>query len=118
MSDFEFYLKQGDTASAISIALEDSTASAITEDLTSATIAFYMRSRDGDILINGGAGTVVDNTAKIIKYQWQDGDTDIPASAFGLPHEAEFHVVYSDGRSQTFPNTTNILVHVHPKVAP
>jgi hypothetical protein len=90
--------------------------SPIQEDITGATVEFHMMTGLGVVLIANGAGTIVDAAAKQVGYQWQPGDTDT-ASSEAIPHQAEFEVTLTNGLVMTFPNASNILVHIYPDIS-
>jgi hypothetical protein len=97
-----FYLKRGDTGPAIRFAL-------IPEDLSlaGATVRFQMRARAGMPVIDAPALIVAQSGPAIVEYSWQPGDS--LAAGF---YEAEFRVVYADGKVETFPNVGFISVQI------
>lgn len=92
-----FFLKQRDTSPALQYTVKDEDGSAI--DLSGATVTFYMQDETGTTVIDGGSVTLVDAANGIVKYEWQDGDSD-NAGYF----KAEFLVTFGDGTKRTSPD--------------
>lgn len=95
-----FTIKRRDTAPSIVYELSTEDGSV---NLTGATVYFYM-----DNVINTIA-TVEDAAGGRVSYSWQTGDTD-KAGEFN----AEWEVVFSDGKKQTFPNSGYIKIKIVP----
>lgn len=68
-------------------------------DVTGATVKFYMRELESDVLTVDGSGSVVDGQAGTIGYAWAPGDTSSPGV-----YLAEFEVTYPGGDVETFPS--------------
>jgi hypothetical protein len=117
MAGLDFYIKQNDTAEAITITATYDDGTLISEDLTSATVRFHMKRSDGTVVIANGSASVIDATNKVLSYQWQTGDTATASPSTQTPHQAEFQITLNDGRILTVPNTTNINIHVFPEIA-
>lgn len=101
-----FTIKEGDTSPAILYTLSPSDIS-----LVGATVVFNMADRRGNLKINRGAATIIDDGSATdtptVRYAWQSGDTD--ASGVYL---AEFEVTYSDNTVESFPNGDFIIIDV------
>src|SRR6056300_138460 len=106
-----FYIKQNDTAPSIEAVLTDANGRARSMANASA-IKFNMSTENGTNIISGGAGAVVNASKGIVKYDWQAGDT----SNTGI-HTAEFEIEYTNGTSETFPNTGYIKVIIREELA-
>ena len=77
-------------------------------DLSGAMLHFNMFDRSGEIVIDGGAVSLVtDGTDGKVQYSWQDGDTDTVGT-----YKAEFVAEYSDG-ILTIPNDGFIDVRIN-----
>ena len=111
----DFSLKQGNTSPGIRSQLQDDDESAV--DITGFNeVTFRMRAADGTVIVESnestGAVTVVNAVDGIVTYEWQPGDTDIPAM-----YEAEWIVEFSDGSEETFPNNDWIYVKIFESIA-
>ena len=106
-----FYIKQNDTAPSISAALKDSNGRARSM-VDAASIAFHMKDENGTIIVDAGAGIVLNPAKGTVAYDWQTGDT----ANTGI-HSAEFQVTYNNGGIETFPNTGYIKVIVKDELA-
>ena len=104
MAARQFKIRQGDTKDDLEVTLRDAVEDAV--DVTGATVKFSMwGARDHRIKIKEGSVTLVTPSSGIVKYVWQDGDTNQDGD-----FEGEFEVTYSGGDIQTFPNTrSNVL---------
>ena len=106
----DFYIKQNDTRSPISIICRDGSGAAI--DLTGATVKFIMATAAGTAPNVDLAGTVASPaTSGVVQYQWATGNT-----ATAGTYSAEFQVTFADGTIETFPNTSYITVHIFPEL--
>lgn len=75
-----------------------------------ASVHFRMRPRVAGLRASIDVPAVWSNPATAeATYQWVAGDTDTP----GL-YDAELHVIFGDGRSETFPNGEYVTVEVLP----
>lgn len=97
-----FKFKRGDTSPALKYALLPSST-----NLTGATVRFKMENANSKTVIDAPASIVTASGDPTVAYEWQPGDTDIAGEYF-----AEFHVTYSDGNFETFPNDRFIQVHI------
>jgi hypothetical protein len=103
--DADFYIGQGDTASAIQQTLETATGAAV--NLTGASVKFTMQPINGGaVKISGAAATIVaPNTNGVVKYSWQAADTDTAGW-----YVASWEVTYADATKQTFPNDSPLVI--------
>lgn len=81
----------------------------IAVDLTSASsVEFHMKvSGSGGAVKVDAAGTIVNAAAGTVKYAWAAGDTDTSGT-----YDGEFEVMFSGGRTETFPNTEHITITI------
>jgi hypothetical protein len=77
-------------------------------------IKFIMREADVDWnplpglpVIEAAATVVVPLTEGIVEYAWDDGDTAVPGR-----YVAEWEVVFSNGKAQTFPTTSYHTIEI------
>lgn len=91
-----FYCKQGDTARALAVILENS--AGVAQDLTGATVVFAMRLKGGATKIAAGACTITSAATGACEYRWSTGDVDTAGV-----YEAEFVATLSGGKQVTFP---------------
>ena len=73
-------------------------------------IVFNMKAQGAGGALKVTAGSVdyvTDGSNGQVEYKWAVGDTD----AVGM-FDAEFEVTWADGRKQTFPHDSNLLVEV------
>jgi hypothetical protein len=103
----KFTIKRGDTSPALRFALLPENVS-----LTGATVRFQMRARRGSTVINRAAEILSVFEPAVVAHFWIPSDTDTPGR-----YEAEFRVIYLDGRTETFPNLGFIEVFVTEDVA-
>ena len=90
------YMTKGDLKPAIEATLKylDGT----TVDLTSATgVTFSMKKENGTVIISAKAGTISSAAGGIVRYDWEDGDTDTDGVFM-----AEFTVSWSAGAGATY----------------
>lgn len=77
-------------------------------DLTGASVTFIMRSRKTDaVKIAGASVTIVDAAAGAVRYPWEVDDLDETGY-----FNAEFRVIFSDGRRLTFPKGEYIEIEI------
>ena len=106
-----FFIKQNDTAPTLEAALTDSNGRR--RDMTQAsTVRFHMKDENGNALVTGGTGSIINAAKGIIAYDWQAGDTANTGT-----HSAEFEVTYNNGQVETFPNTGYIKVIIKDELA-
>ena len=111
MPDYDFFIKRGDTASAISSICEDAHGNAV--DIQGAQIRFKMRPiAGGSLSINAsatngqnGAGTV-DGSRGLVAYNW-----GTPAGTVGV-YLAEWEATFTSGSVETFPNDRYLIIGV------
>lgn len=114
----DFYIKRGDTERPIVITAENDDGTPVEEDFTDAVVEFHMMTAAGVILVPAGGGSVVGDPADHrLGYQWVDGDTDEACPDEDTPHQAEFEVTLKTGRVMTFPNASNLNIHIFPDIA-
>ena len=102
-----FRLKRGDTSPAIKYQLVDDTGAPV--DISGADVRFLVEDHE-TLLVDddrNGNVSVPDPTKGIVRYDWQPADTQ-GAGIF----DAEWEVTYSDGTTETFPNTEDITVRI------
>ena len=98
--------EKGDTKPPLKVQATDFEGDPI--DVSGAMLYFNMFDRSGEIVVDGGAVSLVtDGTDGKIQYSWQDGDTD----ETGV-YKAEFVAEYSDG-VLTIPNDGFIDVRIN-----
>lgn len=102
----EFQIKAGDTAPPFKGRCLDAKGAAI--PTLGTVVRFRMKPRTAGLRapIDQLAAWTNTTTAEA-SYAWQTGDTAVP----GL-YDAEFHVTYVDGRSETFPNGEYVTVEI------
>jgi hypothetical protein len=104
MPEPNWFVKQNDTASAITRTLEDAAGAAV--NLTGATVKFLMRPINGTTNKVSAAATIVGSaTLGNVSYAWTGTNTDTA----GL-YIAEWQVTYAGGAIQSFPNGAYDLV--------
>ena len=101
----DFTIKQHDQLPELVATLTDALSDVV--NVTGATVRFIMTNKATTIKVLDVPATVVDAPAGIVKYTWQDGDTDVAAT-----YNAEFEVKFSDGRVESFPNSKYIAIKV------
>lgn len=70
-------------------------------------VSFIMRKQGDPAPKIDKLATIVDASTRRVRYEWADGDTDTPGQ-----YQAEWEVVYPDGKAQTFPLKTYHSVDV------
>lgn len=101
----DFTIKQNDTLPDLVVTLTDAVGSTV--NITGYQgVRFIMAPKGGDSVVDAAA-IVVDAENGIVKYTWEDEDTETAGKYLG-----EFEVQFADGRLETFPNWTyiNILI--------
>lgn len=74
-------------------------------------VKFQMGRRGGPVKINADAN-VVDATGGVVKYEWQDGDTDTAGD-----FECTWQIEVTAGRFRTFPQPAHATVSVVGEIA-
>lgn len=101
----DFFIKQHDRLPEISSTLQDANATAV--DVTGCTVRFILTNKATGTLEFDKAATIVTAASGIVKYSWADGDTDNAGT-----YKAEWEVTFGDGRAETFPNSTYLIVKI------
>lgn len=104
----DFMIKRGDTLPEFERTLTDASGAV---DLSGASVAFRMASRDSGTTVVDRSATIVSASTGIVKYAWQAGDT-----ATAGTYSAEFRVTFGDGRILTFPNVGTMSVEIAPNI--
>lgn len=99
-------IKQGDTRHAIRATLK--TVHGVPIDLTGARIMFKMYYRYVGIIINREATYEADGRVHVV---FENGETD----KAGM-YEAEFEVMYTDGRIETFPHSGKMQIYIESRI--
>lgn len=112
MSDLIFTIKKDNTRPILRRQLQDGSGDPI--DLTGSTVRFFMRSKNGVMLITEGACTISgDPTLGWVEYSWILADTAVSGY-----HRGEFQVEYSPGQFETFPNKGYLQIEVEDDLDP
>jgi hypothetical protein len=108
--DQAFFIKQGDTSPSLIGTLVGSAGTA--QDLTSATVRFSMRTKQGIVVINRATVTVLDALAGRVRYDWLLADTATSGDFYG-----EFEVTFTGGAIMSFPNYKNLAIRIAAQIA-
>lgn len=98
-----FYIKRNDHRPPIEAALKQANGAPI--NLEHATVKFIM-SNDAGIKVEAPA-QIIDATNGVVKYDWQEGDTDTAGS-----YQAEFEITFQDEDLMTVPNAEYIIITI------
>lgn len=98
MSDF--YIKRGDRGPSLSATLQDPDGVAI--NLTAATSVTFKMGNGID-----AAAVIVSPAAGTVRYDWGANDTRVAGT-----YNAEFEILWNDGRKQTVPTDGYLTVTV------
>lgn len=79
---------------------------------TAGTVFFNMRTEAGSIKINRGTAAITSAAAGQVTYTWGTADLDTVNS-----YQAEFEVVWNDGKAETFPSDGYISISVVDDIA-
>jgi len=97
-----FTIKRNDLSRSLKYYLRANPAS----NFTGATVVFNMKTKDKAVKIARGTASLGnDADGDFATYDWQTGDTDTKGS-----YEAEFEVILSSGKPETYPNDDHIDV--------
>ena len=99
-----FRIKRNDTSPNIEYYLKDSDGNK--KDITGASVKFYMKEPNDDIVIDADA-IIVDASEGRVKYSWSVSDTDKAGSYY-----AEWEVTFDSGKIETWPNEGFIVVKI------
>lgn len=110
MTQADFHIKQNDTSPAIESQLQDESGNPV--DITGFNeIEFHMKLPSSDtakVDADTASGvSATDETNGEVKYEWSSGDTDTAERFHG-----EWSVTYSDGTTETFPNSDYIEIRI------
>ena len=112
MSDLIFTIKKDNTRPVLRRQLQDGSGGPV--NLTGSTVRFFMRAKDGTLLIDSGACTISGDPAYgWVEYAWTLTDTAVAGY-----HKAEFQVEYSPGQFETFPNKGYLQIEVEDDLDP
>lgn len=107
----DFWLKAGDLVPSITSTLVDANGNPI--DIHDADVTFVMRLMDSDgdavleeVATNAQNGDGTDGSMGDVRYDWQEGQTDIPGG-----YEAEWRVAFADGQG-SMPNNKYVTVAI------
>ena len=100
----EFFIKRNDLSPTIRVSLKDANGAYV--NLNNATVLFKMQPLLGGSIISSSAD-IFDTSEATVEYIWQVGDTEDSGS-----YRAEFEVTYSDGKVESFPNSSFIRVEI------
>lgn len=89
-----FRIKRGDTLGFLQLTL-GAPAIGEPETLEDATVRFLLKRVGDNQTAVVGTATVVDAAERIVRYEWQPGDTDVPGYYY-----AEFEVTYPATESE------------------
>lgn len=101
----DFTIKQHDQLPELVCTLQDAEGTLV--DLTGILGVRFIMSVKGGANVLDVPASVVDTAMGVVKYTWQDGDTDEAAT-----YNGEFEIEFGDGRCETFPNNTYIAIKV------
>lgn len=110
MSDI-FLIKRNDTGPVLEVQLKDGNKQPV--PIFGATVVFNMGTIDGEVLVDRGAVTIVDQETGVVRYPWVAGDTSEAGT-----HRGEFEVTFIDGRVETFPKSASASRNFIPIVIP
>lgn len=104
-------MKRGDLRPALRVKLRYQDGAADSAGLGDASsVVFNMANAEtGAMVIEGGTVSIEDAATGLVRYDWEDGDTDAIGS-----YDAEFVVVVA-GKPETFPTTGSIRIIIEPK---
>jgi hypothetical protein len=112
----EFHIKRNDTLPVLKMQLIDRSClgSRVPFDLTGVSSAtFTMKNSCGDIKIMAKTAQILSFSGGVIQYNWEEDDTN----ESGL-FDAEFQLVYTDGKRLSIPQIGSIRVEIENDVNP
>lgn len=104
----DFYIKQNDTAPSIQATLMNDDDTVI--DLTSAAAVYFHMALGGVLKVSAEA-TIVDAAGGVVRYDWQEGDTETPGT-----YDIEWEILFADGTIRTIPNWRHDQVEIYPEL--
>jgi len=112
----EFHIKRNDTLPALKLQLIDRSClgSRIPFDLTNvSSVTFTMKNNCGDIKIMAKDAQILSFSGGVIQYNWEEEDT----TESGI-FEAEFQILYTDGKRLSVPQIGAIKIEIENDVNP
>lgn len=110
MPEPEFFIKQGDTSSAITAQLKDDAGNPV--NITGASVLFKMQPYTGTGSEISAAATITNAAEGRVSYTFT-----APQTADAGWFAAEWQVTFAGGAIQTFPNDRETLVAIRPQVS-
>lgn len=109
LDSVDFFLGLGDLGPSLERTLGDDDGSQFS--LTGVLgVTFSMKHRDtGVFVVTAQPAAVVDGPGRVVRYDWQQGDTSIAGMYYGT-----FRVTFADGRPITFPNDMPLTIRIAP----
>lgn len=101
----DFFLKVGDTLPSIQATLQDANGDAV--DITGSSVTFIMTNKSTGVTAVEAVATIVTPGGGVVRYDWQDGDTDIAG-----PYKAEWEVEFAPNQVETFPNNAYLNIKI------
>lgn len=102
----EFTIKQDDQFPEIQATLQDADENPVNLSGINGVRFVMTNKATGEIKVDAAAA-VVNASAGLVKYSWEQEDTDTAAN-----YNGEFEVEFADGRLETFPNNRHIQIKV------
>jgi hypothetical protein len=103
---YDVIIKRGDTRNCIKAVLKDASGTPV--DLTDCSVSFHMAPLGLNRKARVSRAVHIQNAAAgEVWVVWAPGETD--AAGF---YQAEFEVMYQDGKRETFPNANYISIRI------
>lgn len=106
----DFFLAKGDSAPSIQVTLLNADETPV--DLTGCTVVFRTRPKNKSDVLSGGACTIVNATAGIVRYDWALTDTDPTGIYLG-----EWVVTFASGKEMTLPSDKPVEIQVRNRLS-